>query len=171
MPRRSRGMARDNQGGGPESGTSADAAASAPARARPTGVAMTKPAFGAVEEHARRGQGVQAEEAGAGQEGERDERDARVGAALGGDAGGVGEGAGQHRGREHQPEVRGVVRPAAVDRGDDQQQPDAEHRQGEQGADARGRGAGRLDGGLHAGRAYGGGCPRVLGPASRPHAR
>ena len=41
----------------------ADAAARTPASSRPTGVAMTKPCVGPVEQHLRRGQGVQAQEA------------------------------------------------------------------------------------------------------------
>ena len=58
--------------------SSADAAAKMPAIARPTGVATTKPAFFVLEQHARRGERVQRQEAGARDERERDEEEAGV---------------------------------------------------------------------------------------------
>ena len=71
-------------------------------------------AVGRVEQHLRRGQRVQPEEAGRRQEAERDEEQAPVAAARCDLAGGVGQDRAGDRRAEHEPEVAGVVLPAHV---------------------------------------------------------
>jgi hypothetical protein len=68
-----------------------------------------------AEQHARSGERVQPEEPGRRDERERDEEEARVAAAAGGDPDGVPE-PDAHRGcPEHEPEVRRMVLPRLVD--------------------------------------------------------
>ena len=83
-----------------------------------------------TQQHARRGECVQAEEAGRRDEGERDQEQPRVSPPAGGDADGVAEHDAERGGSEHEPEMRGMVLPGLVDPGMHQQereQPCAEH--------------------------------------------
>ena len=100
--------------------------------AMPTGVARTKPAFGVLEQHARRRERVQPEERRRDEEGERDEEDARVAAPDGHRPGAVGERGADRRGSQHEPEVRGVVLPVHVELRPSHQQGEADQRQREQ---------------------------------------
>ena len=90
-------------------------------------------AVGRVEQHLRRGQRVQPEEAGRRQEAERDEEQAPVAAARGDLAGGVGQDRGGDRRAEHQPEVAGVVLPAHVRVGSGEQDREACERERHEG--------------------------------------
>ncbi len=65
------------------SNSSADSAAKTDARRSPTGEAISKPAFGQSTSTSGVASACSAEEAGGGQERERDEEEARVAALLG----------------------------------------------------------------------------------------
>ena len=82
-----------------------------------------------VEQHARRGQRVQHQEAGGGQEGQRDQEQARVGAAQRDARGLIRQHRAEQRRGEHEPEVGGMVLPADVGGGRRQQQHEAGRRQ------------------------------------------
>ena len=97
---------------------------------------------GAVEQHPRRGQGVQTQEPGRGQEGHRHEQHPGIGPAAGGHAGGVGDAGVHDAGRQHQPEVGRMVLPVLVEVGVAHQQGQAQHRQRHH-ADQRQRPTGR----------------------------
>ena len=94
--------------------STAEAAANRPASSSPTGVATTKPAFIALQQHAGRGQRVEPEEARAGHERERDEEEARVPEAAGSLAGEVAEDEADERRDQDEPEVGRVVLPVGV---------------------------------------------------------
>jgi hypothetical protein len=86
-----------------------------------------------VEEHAWRGECVQGEETGRGEEGERDEEQARVRPAERHARGRERERRADESGREDEPEVRGVVLPGEVDARRREQQHKAGERDGHEG--------------------------------------
>ena len=96
---------------------------------RPTGWARSNPSFGAMTRITRRGQRVQQQEPGAGQEHQRDQEEPGVGVP----GGRADHGAEHHVDRRHgedQPEVAGIVAATGCRvAGVGQQQPEAGHRQ------------------------------------------
>ena len=85
----------------------------------------------ALEQHARRGQRVQAEEPGAGQEREADQQQPRVPPSSPGLADRQRQPGVEHAGREHEPEVHGLDLPALVDLRRGAQQHDQRERERE----------------------------------------
>ena len=147
--------------------SSEERAANTAASSRPTGVAMANPALRPVSTHLRRGQGVQQQEPGAGQEHQRDQEQAGVGPAAGHLAHAHPE---RHVDRghgHHQPEVDAVVLQDDVEVGLGQEQPQPGQRQDQMegpDGDAQGRPSGYRRG--HVSRPVRGGP--VPPPRGRP---
>ena len=91
-----------------------DATAKSEPIARPTGVATLKPGRGALQDHVRRGERVQAEEACGGEERERDVHDSDVATSNRGGSGAVCRDGTEQGRAEDEPEVRRVVLPLPV---------------------------------------------------------
>jgi hypothetical protein len=94
-----------------------------------------------AQQHARRGERVQAEEAGCRDEGERDQEQPRVSPPTGGDAHRVAEPHADRGRAEHEPEVRGMVLPGLVDPRMQEQEREQARAEHECGGGPRGGGA------------------------------
>ena len=101
-----------------------DAAAKIAARPRPERGRDREPRVRRLEEDAGRGEGMQTEEAGRRQEGERDQDQAGIAEAPCGDVGDIRQDDADKGGAEHQPEVARMVLPLEI-----HLRPSEEHRQ------------------------------------------
>ena len=91
-----------------------------------------EPGVRAGEEDAGRGECMQPEEAGAGEERERDEDQPRVAVTAGGDVGQVREHDADRRRQQDEPEVARMMLPVAVELRSREQEDQAREREGEQ---------------------------------------
>ena len=112
-------------------GRNAEATAGITASVRPTGVAEHEAGVRHVDEHGRRAERVQPEEPGGDEERHRDEEEPRVFVAARFERGLDRERGADHRGDEHEPEVRRLVLPheVVVDLRILDEQPEPEQRQ------------------------------------------